>query len=218
MTDRRKMKMFICLILLLSFLGCRHTLRHPLAEKDTFFESIESEFALDWIARHGHTVEDYIKTDFFLEGCRNLGNSDDEINEALADHFVRTEMTTYFFNSPLPGKKLARRILDYFTRTGWTVKRGLLFPEETNGGGDWLRVFEKGDAQIHVHIMGPMEYVANPKGVFTPRTIMFKFHNCSPRSFFPKEVSDLIDLYYTDWESPEGKAKLIPHYDEKGRM
>ena len=82
--------------------------------------------------------------------------------------------------------------------------------EETNCGGDWLRVFEKDGAQIHVHIMGPMDSVPVPEGIVIPRMIMFKFHNYSPRSFFPKQVSELIDQYYTNWESPDGEAQLIP--------
>lgn len=196
--------------------GCRHVVHHPLAEHDIYFESIEYESALDWITRHGNDVETYIKTDFFREFCRNLGYSEDEINRILTDRFVRRKMTTYTFQSPSPGKKLAQQVLNFFTRTGWKIRRDILFPEETNCGGDWLRVFEKDGAQIHVHIMGPMDSVPVPEGIVIPRMIMFKFHNYSPRSFFPKQVSELIDQYYTNWESPDGEAQLIPHYGEDG--
>lgn len=200
----------VCCIFFCLITGCRHYPHIPLSANELYLTSLTYDSPLDWITRCGHAPESYVADERFRILYRGLGRDEEEIKISMGDYFVRQPLKTFHFGSVLPGDKLALRIQTFFHETGWRINRHGYLIENVNCQ-NWLRVFEKGEAQVHVLITGKWaeEIKSKECGVLYSQ-VDFKFHNCSPRSFFPVEVSNLLDSYYTDWESPVGAVMEKP--------
>jgi len=121
--------------------------------------------------------------DFFSE---SVGISSEDIVSELSDPFVAASTEFISFDTTEPACKIARFYENEFLFEGWQEKRGILFLEMTNGGGDWLKVYKKKDGQILVHIIGPWDdnVDALKRGELTGRTVSFKFYHCTSAEVF----------------------------------
>jgi len=87
-----------------------------------------------------------------------------------------------------PAERVAKYYESLFDKSGWKKIRGILLPEECNGGGDWIRVYRKGEALVNIHIMGPWkrqrdELRGIADGTYVGRQIMFRFIGIKPAEF-----------------------------------
>lgn len=205
------------ILLLLFCCGCYHSKCIPLEEGcDIYFLSLERTSPLSaLVKRAGYNSFPFMPLDRdpeFREFLSVLEVPEAQINAEVKDFFFRNDVKTFEFASAIPCDELCVIISNYFKGNGWMVKRGMLFMEEANCGWQWIQVFEKGKALIHVEISGmPKEQAKTiPVGkdqVCVENYIRLKFQNCSPRSFFSAKVQTLLDANYPDWASPDGEGK-----------
>ena len=136
-----------------------------------------------------------------------FGLTDDEVLVQLADPFLSIPLESITFKTIEPTWKCARFYECEFMYDGWREKRGLLLFEETNGGGDWLRVYEKENRQVLVHIVGRWEddFDNLKRGEYSGRTVIFKFYRCSSDDVFGK-----ANLAKVKHLSSHGAA--VPHW------
>lgn len=80
-----------------------------------------------------------------------------DAEEEWMNPFFREHLPYVTFESFRPGREIADFYEQEFRDFGWKEIRGILLMEQTNCGGDWLRVFAKEDARVLVHVCGPME-------------------------------------------------------------
>ena len=115
-----------------------------------------------------------------------MGLSEVEAQRECNDPFVTNRLQYVAFTTIRPAKEIATFYENQFKNKGWKEVRTLLLIEETNGGGDWLRVYSKGLWQVHVHIIGPWEddQSAVENGILTGRSVIFKFLNCTHQDVF----------------------------------
>lgn len=120
--------------------------------------------------------------------AKSVGMTDREIISEISDPFLALSVEFVSFDTIEPARKIARFYENEFLFEGWLEKRGILFLEMTNGG-DWLRVYKKGDSQVLVHIVGPWDdnFDEIKQGVFTGRTVIFKFYQCTSDDVFGKD-------------------------------
>lgn len=207
----------IFMLLLLVCCGCRHFRPIPLEEgREIYFLSLTrtSPFST-FVKRSGCNSFPLIPLDSdpkFREFFRLLGIPERQINFEVKDFFFRNDVKTFEFGSVIPCDELSGIIGKYFSGNDWGVKRKKLFIEETNCGWQWIRVFEKGKAQVHVEIYGVPRKFAKPfpaekDRICVENYIRLKFRNCSPRSFFSSKVQTLLDANYSDWSSPESEGE-----------
>ncbi|MBR4172070.1 MAG: hypothetical protein IKR48_10500, partial [Kiritimatiellae bacterium] len=157
----------IFILLLLICFGCCHSQHIPLEEsRGIYFLSLErtSPFS-SLVKRSGYDSFPYLPLERdpeFREYFRMLGIPEAQINAERKDFFFRNDVKTFEFGSVIPCDELCGIVSNYFTGNGWKVKRKILFMEEANCGWQWIRVFEKGKAQIHVEINGVPGKLAKP--------------------------------------------------------
>ena len=94
-----------------------------------------------------------------------------------------------------PAERVAKYYKTQFDHTGWQKVRGILLCEECNGGGDWIRVYRKGTALVHIHIMGSWKHRKDEiqgmaEGTYVGRSIMFKFLGIAPEDFLGPDYRD----------------------------
>ncbi|MDD2230185.1 MAG: hypothetical protein PHY48_12310 [Candidatus Cloacimonetes bacterium] len=111
----------------------------------------------------------------------NYNVSVEEVEQALNDPFITSNMNYISFETLLSAKNISNEITNLLLKRGWHIGRNGLFLEDTNGNGDWIRVFSKNSARLHVHVVGPWDSTG---GDLIVRTVIFKFLNCTPEKIF----------------------------------
>ena len=106
-------------------------------------------------------------------------------------------VTFYTFD---PAQRVAKYYQTQFDNFGWRKVREKLLVEACNGGGDWIRVYQKDNTLVHIHIMGPwkcdeQEQRAIAEGDFCVRSIMLEFIGLKP--------SDLLGPHYKNKTAPD---------------
>jgi hypothetical protein len=159
--------------------------------------TVWSELQAAGITNHA----DYVRT---ASSCLSeLGLLTTREEDALwTDPFLSaTNMPVVRFETFDPAERVAKYYRIQFAKHDWTKMREGLIVEETNGGGDWIRVFQKGTALVHIHIVGPWkqnrqerEGIAN--GEYSTRHIVLRFIGVAP--------SDVLGNTYQDktWPDP----------------
>ena len=125
-----------------------------------------------------------------------------EKNALRTDPFLSaTNMPVVTFETFDPAERVAKYYRIQLAKHDWAKMREGLIVEETNGGGDWIRVFQKGTALVHIHIVGrwkqnrqEREGIAN--GEYSTRRIVLSFIGVAP--------SDVLGNTYQDktWFDP----------------
>lgn len=106
-----------------------------------------------------------------------------------SDPFLKTPGIPFItFQTFDSAQRVAKYYETRFSCNGWQKIRGILLCEECNGGGDWIRVYRKGDALVHIHVMGTWkrdraELHGMAEGTYVVRSIMFKFLGIEPENF-----------------------------------
>lgn len=109
------------------------------------------------------------------------------------DPFITTPNLPFVtFDTFDPAQTVAKYYRAQFTEHGWQVIRGILLVEYCNGGGDWVRVYQKGDALVHIHVMGLWKRDRDEKrgmaeGEYLVRSIMFRFIDVEPSEVLGRE-------------------------------
>ena len=128
-----------------------------------------------------------------------------EENDIRSDPFISTPNLPHLtFTTFDPADRVARYYEKQFSNNGWQEVRGILFVEYCNAGGDWIRVYRKGEALIHIHIVGrwkrdKYELRGLKEGSYVSRLIVFRFVGIEPTAFLG-----------SDYESWEGRGELWP--------
>jgi len=128
--------------------------------------------------------------EFFLKLYSGDTNA---LNRFLSDVFIANSCYELHFEWHVATSDLVH----YFTReiadAGWKVKKREKFIwEEFLSGPNWIRVYEKKDMKIHVHLSSlssddPEEYEHDD--IFIIKGITFGFFNCEPGDVFdPAEL------------------------------
>lgn len=118
----------------------------------------------------------------------------EDVVSELSDPFLARSLEFVSYDTIEPAHKIAQFYENEFLFEGWSERRGIYFLEMTNGGGDWLRVYTKGNRQVLVHIIGPWRDSIDElrRGEFTGRTIIFKFLHCTSDDVFGKDNLDKV--------------------------
>lgn len=126
-----------------------------------------------------------------------FSNSDvftpDERAALEKDPFLVTpDIPLVVFQTTDPAERVAKYYQVQFEADGWEPVRGILLVEYCNGGGDWVRVYRKGDALVHLHIVGIWrrdrdEERSMAEGWFYTRSILFTFLGITPSTFLGSE-------------------------------
>ena len=150
---------------------------------------------------------DYVRvlSEFFSSTVYGDLFTQEERRGLQTDPFLTTPdipFTTFFtFDS---AQRVSKYYEKQFIRNGWLKVRGMFLCEECLGCGDWIRVYGKNDALVHIHIMGPWkrdrdELQGMAEGAHVVRSIMFKFIGIAPEDFLG---SDYRNKTWRDPTSP----------------
>lgn len=131
---------------------------------------------------------------------KSVGMTDKDIVSELSDPFLALSVEFVSFDTIEPAHKIAHFYENEFLFEGWLEKRGILFLEMTNGGGDWLKVYKKGDSQVLIHIVGPWDdnFDELKRGIFTGRTVIFKFYQCTSEDVFGNDNLEKVKTLSLD--------------------
>ena len=146
----------------------------------------------------------------------------DTLDKDLTDAFItRTcyELTFWYHYS---ASNLIQHFTHAFHEAGWREKRQGLLIEESIGGPDWIRVYEKDGMKTHVHIPSILFDERNPPKPFEipVNTITIGFLDCSPSDVFdPGELHSLTNgvssVESEQIQSNLPNSNLDPSEDEK---
>jgi len=175
---------------------------------DTQFESQKMFTAWAGMERIGVTNHcDYVRVFSEWFSTKAYGDlfTSAERESLQSDPFLKTPGIPFVtFQTFDPAQRVAKYYEAQFRNSGWQKVRGILLCEECGGGGDWIRVYRKGDALVHIHIMGPWkrdrnEFQGMAEGGHIARLIMFKFLGIAPEDFLG---SDYRNKTWRDPTSP----------------
>lgn len=112
-----------------------------------------------------------------------------------ADPFIEKASAFVEFEAPDMGKDVDMYFDHVFYADGWRKYRGMFEIESTDGGPDYINVYRKGNAYVHLHIFGPWDQTLMPSSI--PWT------NCWYRmSFIGMKPEELLGRDYAKRASP----------------
>ena len=202
MTTTLPMRNLLPCLCLAFLVGCTHlafdeTLRLP---SDAIVEDIAetSEFdefqAMSQRFMPGVFMEpdDLLRHETFLAFWLGLGLSSEELENEVRDVFWREKTLRVDVFTRSSAREIADMVEHWFHHSGWRFRRGIMMLEETGGGGDWLKVFSKGDMQVLVHVVGEWDPVDVEDGCYSVRLIRFRFHHCPPELVVGMDLPGMI--------------------------
>ena len=117
-----------------------------------------------------------------------LARTGSNYDSETQDPFIKESLPFVEYLSRKSGREISIYLYNQFTADGWKETRDILAIEQTNCGGDWLRVFSRGAEQVLVHICGSYEVDyrdENPENIVI-RTVTYRFRGISPQKVLGK--------------------------------